>query len=68
MGCRTDERPAEGLLHTQDTILDRPQALVSPVADEKVVNPKIALLYWYLAKVTVMGALPDTTCTVFDML
>ena len=48
MGCRADERPAEGLLHTQNTILDRPQALVSPVADEKVVNPKIALLYWYL--------------------
>ena len=49
MGCRTDERLSEGLPLTQDTIPDRPQALVSPEAEKKVVNPKTALLYQYLA-------------------
>ena len=47
-GCRTDEKPPEGLPLTEDTIPDRPQALVSLEAEQKVVNPKTALLYRYL--------------------
>ena len=54
-GCRTDEKPPEGLPLTEDTIPDRPQALVSPEAEQKVVNPKTALLY--RAIVTLKGTL-----------
>ena len=55
-GCRTDEKPPEGLPLTEDTIPDRPQALVSPEAEQKVVNPKTALLYRYLPNPNVGAA------------
>ena len=55
-GCRTDEKPPEGLHLTEDTIPDRPQALVSPEVEQKVVNPKTALLYRYLPNPNVGAA------------